>query len=172
MSSCSVRCTPNFFSPIVRSLTQMPPSPLTSRTWNSTFSLCSCSDPPHVLPGCADSPGSEWQLEAKGFDGEEDDEGSPACPPPPPGSTPGWVSADRHWQDPSLSKEVINEPCCCIGALDVTPPLRNTDRASWLTPRHMPLHSSRRFTEGKNPPACEAGCSLVENLRWNSYLTW
>lgn len=119
MSSCSVRCTPNFFSPIVRSLTQMPPSPFTSRTWNSTLSLCSCSGPPHMSHGCADWPGSEPQspdtgCRVTGLDVEAE-EGSPACPPPPPpGSTPGWVSADRHWQNTSPSNGGINEPCWCI----------------------------------------------------------
>lgn len=125
MSSCSVRCTPNFFSPIVRSLTQMPPSPFTSRTWNSTFSLCSCSGPPHMSHGCADWPGSDCQPAATGcrmtgLEGE-DEEGSSACPPPPPGSTPGWVSVDRHWQNTSLSKGGINEPCWCIGQWADTP---------------------------------------------------
>lgn len=125
MSSFSVRCTPNFFSPIVRSLTQMPPSPFTSRTWNSTLSLCSCSDPPHISQGCNDCPGSGCQLAAAGclvtgFD-KEDEEGSSVCPPPPPGSTPGWVSAVRHWQKTSLSKEGINEPCWCIDAPVDTP---------------------------------------------------
>lgn len=117
MSSCSVRCTPNFFSPIVRSLTQMPPSPFTSRTWNSTLNLCSCSGPPHMSHGCADWPWSECQSSATGWrvsglDGEVE-EVSSACLLPPPGSTPGCVSADRHWQD-TLSKGGINEPCWCI----------------------------------------------------------
>lgn len=42
MTSCWVRRTPNFFKPTVKSSIQMPPSPFTSRTSNSTLSLCSC----------------------------------------------------------------------------------------------------------------------------------
>lgn len=120
MSSCSVRCTPNFFSPIVRSLIQMPPSPFTSRTWNSTLSLCSCSEPPQVSHGCAGWPGSVCQSAATdslvtGWDGRATEESSASpCPSPPPGSTPGWVSAEQHWQNTSLSKEDISEPCWCI----------------------------------------------------------
>lgn len=167
MSSCSVRCTPNFFSPMVRSLTQIPPSPLTSRTWNSTFSLCSCSGPPHMSHGYADLPGSEGQLPATGCPmtglDDEADEVSAACPPPPPGSTPGWVSADRHWQNTSLSKGGINEPSWCmneqVDTLSDNCP-RSKSKSTWngtsfylelRLPRHMPLHVSRYRKE--KPPA-------------------
>lgn len=126
MSSCSVRCTPNFFSPIVRSLTQIPPSPFTSRTWNSTFSLWSCSGPPHMSHWCvawsecqSPAPGC-WVTgsdgDGDGDDGADEEGSSPVCPPPPPppGSTPRWVSPARHWQKTSPSKGGINEPCWCI----------------------------------------------------------
>lgn len=109
MSSRSVRCTPNFFKPIVKSLTQMPPSPFTSRTWNSTLNLCSCSDPPHMSQWCDAWPESGCQR-ATGcrtvvFAFSE-------YAHPPSGSTPEGVSEDRHWQN--ICKGGINEPCWCI----------------------------------------------------------
>lgn len=188
ISSCSVRCTPNFFSPIVRSLTQMPPSPFTSRTWNNTFSLCSCSGPPHMSHGWADWLGSECQspttgCRGTGLDGGPE-EGSSACPLPPPGSTPRWVSSDRHWQNTSLSKGGINEPCWCImrhsTLLATVQPVENLKEhlrpvtlylEPWL-PRHMSLH----FSPGTESKSYQKPVSLqtrlfttntFEELTWN-----
>lgn len=195
LSSCSVRCTPNFFSPIVRSLTHMPPSPFTSRTWNSTFSLCSCSEPPHISHGCSDWPGSECQSAATGslltgLDGRADEESSTCpCPPPPPGSTPGCVSADLHWQNTSLSRGDINEPCWCIlsvryyraadrldtllakwvfAAQELTLVLITTSRVppfqSESKSEKLPVNTQSRFSPGKrsrSPPETKRGLLVV-----------
>lgn len=175
MSSCSVRWTPNFFKPMVRSLTQMPPSPFTSRTWNSTFSLCSCSGPPQMSHGCADRPGSVRQSPATGClvtgsDGEAE-EGSSACPHPPPGSTPGWVSADRHWHNTSLNKGGISESCWCIGDLFSTllatvstgwEPSQRDDRPLLYAERyHVICPSIPAGTESKT-----TSCRLTSTCWW------
>lgn len=148
MSSGSVRCTPSFFSPMVRSLTQIPPSPFTSRTWNSTLSLCSCSGPPHMSHGWSDWPGSDSPATGRrvsGLDGDAD-ELSSACPPPLPGSTPA-----RHWQNTSPSRGGMSEPCWCIinsrasVALCSDRAVRAAGNLS-LQPRwhrHMSLHFTR-----------------------------
>lgn len=136
MSSRSVRCTPSFFKPIVKSLTQMPPSPFTSRTWNSTLNLCSCSDPPHMSQWCDAWPESGCQratcCRTVVFAFSE-------YAHPPSGSTPEGVSEDRHWQN--ICKGGINDPCWCISeTFTLFQPHQSSEGASghcWSCEEHV-----------------------------------
>lgn len=103
-SSCSVRWSPSFFRPMVRSFTQIPPSLFTSRIWNRTLRRWSCSGPPHTSQTC----GSSF---VAGIGGPPT---PPPTPPTPPPGSESRYSSERHWQNTSFRIGEANEPCWCI----------------------------------------------------------
>jgi hypothetical protein len=150
MSSCSVRCTPSFFRPIDRSLTHIPPSPLTSRIWNSTFNLWSCSGPPQSSHGCGSN---EWNCSVSSADTKDWPGGrwfvgevqscSSACLSPPPGLAPRWDSEESHWQKTPFNSGEIKEPFWCIIGIKYFPFLSHTtgDRIQYIEWFKKSLHA-------------------------------